>query len=187
MGRFAGIKKWQVAQADIIRTLKERRYCTTMVDFYAMPEDWPGRVEAKSIPWQERAALVEKRVAEAIQEAMGGRFDPRFFVPYVQLHEFESLAFADVECLASVVAPLSHTPAAVLQQRFARILDEAGHPEAINDSYETCPSRRITSEVKAYRKRIYSPIVTARIGLGTLRARCDHFASWLTRLEQIGH
>ena len=54
-----GVKKWEVARQDIIRTLKEGRYCSTMFDYYAMPADWPGRTEAANKPWQERASTVE--------------------------------------------------------------------------------------------------------------------------------
>ncbi len=117
---------------------------------------------------------------------MGGSFNPKFFIPYVQLHEFEALAFADVEKLASVVAPLSRYSSDYLRQRFQDVLKEAGHPEAINDGYETCPSRRIMKVEESYKKRVHGPIVTSRIGLEVLRDKCDHFASWLDRLEKIG-
>lgn len=181
-----GVKKWQVARQDVIRTLKEGRYCSTMFDYYAMPAGWPGRARAVKRPWGERATLVEEAIHVDVTEAMGGSFDPRYFLPYVQLHEFEALAFADVGLLTSVVAPLSHFSSARLEQQFAHILDEAGHPEAINDGRETCPSRRITGVVKAYRKRVHGPIVTKRIGIELLRTRCSHFGEWLIRLEKIG-
>ncbi len=117
---------------------------------------------------------------------MGESFDPQFFIPYVQLHEFEALAFAGVEELTSVVAPLSRRSAGSIEKKFKTVLDEAGHPEAINDGYETCPSRRITSVVNAYNKRVHGPIITSRIGLDVLREECDHFASWIDRLEELG-
>jgi len=181
-----GVKKWHTAKHDILRTLKERRYCTTMIDYYAMPEDWPGRAEAKALPWNERAAHVESKISSEVSEILESNFNPEFLIPYVQLHEFEALAFADVAALTSVVSPLSNHSADYLQTQFAAILEEAAHPEAINDGYETCPSRRISGIVRAYRKRVHSPIVTRRIGLDELRVKCDHFASWLKRLESIG-
>ena len=184
--KHGGVKKWEIAQKDIIRTLKERRYCTTMMDYYALPSDWPGRVEAPAMRWDQRAAHVESRVSEEIETLVGHNYDARFFIPYIQLHEFEALAFADVEKLASVVAPLSNRAADDLQQKYQDALDEAGHPEAINDGYETCPSRRISGLVKAYRERIHGPLVTSRTGLQVLRDKCHHFASWLDRLERIG-
>lgn len=181
-----GVKRWNTAKQDILRTLKERRFCTTMIDYYAMPEDWPGRIDAKSLPWNERAAHVEQKLLDEVAELLGGSFNPKFFIPYVQLHEFEALAFADVSKLTSVVSPLANWSSDYIEGKFAEILNEAKHPEAINDGYETCPSRRISGVVKAYRKRIHGPIVTSRIGLDDLRDKCDHFASWLERLESIG-
>jgi len=184
--RHGGIRKWEIACQDIVRTLKEQRYCSTMVDYYALPKTWPGRVDSVALPWAERAAYVESLIHLEISKAMGESFDPQFFVPYVQLHEFEALAFAGVKELTSVVAPLSQDSANLIERKFERVLNEAGHPEAINDGYETCPSRRITSVVKAYNKRAHGPIVTRRIGLDALREKCNHFASWLDRLESIG-
>ena len=181
--RRGGVKKWEVAKQDILRALRERRFCTTMFDYYAMPTDWPGRAESANLPWEQRADHVESLVLAEVTAAMGDSFDPRFFIPYVQLHEFEALAFADVEKLASVVAPLGSSRVEVLTAHFQKIVDTAGSPEAINDGYETCPSRRITKIERAYRKRVHGPIVTGRIGLDVLRRECQHFASWLHRLE----
>ena len=180
-----GVRKWEGARQDIVRTLKEGRYCSTMFDFYAMPTDWPGRADAVKSPWNERANTVEERIREDITAAMGNKFNPKFFVPYVQLHEFEALAFADVGVLASVLDPIVGYSSVILEQQFASILSKAGHPEAINDGYETCPSRRISHLVPAYKKRAFGPIITSRIGIDTLRVQCTHFGEWLTRLEQI--
>jgi len=71
-----GVKKWEVARQDIIRTLKERRYCSTMFDYYAMPTDWPGREEATGKPWPERASHVEAIIHADIVMAMGWAFGP---------------------------------------------------------------------------------------------------------------
>ena len=184
--KHGGVKKWEVARQDIMRTLKERRFCSTMFDYYAMPLDWPGREAAVAMAWNERASIVEAMIHVDIAAAMGDGFDPKYFVPYVQLHEFEALAFADVEMLAATLAPISKQPLEKLIETFRGILAKAGHPEAIDDGYETCPSRRITLTVPAYKKRAQGPIVTNRIGIDVLRTRCTHFGEWLTRLEQLG-
>lgn len=180
-----GVKKWEVSRRDIIRTLKERRHCTTMFDFYAMPGDWPGRKTASARAWNERATAVEEMIQADITAAMGRNFDPKYFIPYVQLHEFEALAFADTGILAAVLSPIGGASPETLVERFSEVLSEAGHPEAINDGFDTCPSRRIASIVPAYRKRAQGPIVTSRIGIAVLRSRCSHFGNWLTRLEGI--
>src|SRR5262249_4376400 len=138
------------------------------------------------LAWNQRASRVEERIKTEIVSAMGGSFNPKYFIPYVQLHEFEALAFADVEKLASVTVAISAHSTETLTTRFTAIVSQAGHPEAIDDGYETCPSRRIEGIVPAYKKRVHGPIVTTRIGLDVLRRRCDHFASWLVKLEKLG-
>ena len=122
-----------------------------MFDYYGMPLDWPGRREASVKEPKERARYVQDMVHAEIAGAMGGRFDPKYFIPYVQLHEFEALAFADVDVLVSVLAPLTTLPAETLIERLTAVLDEAKSPETINDGYETCPSRRISGIVPRIR------------------------------------
>ncbi len=183
--RHGGVKKWEIAKQDIIRTLKERRYCSTMFDYYAMPSDWPGRTESKNKPWQSRAKFVEEKILKDIRETLSSSFNPMMFIPYVQLHEFEALAFADIEQLVSVLSPIASHSKETLLTHFQEVLAKSGHPEAINDSYETCPSRRITNQVPAYKKRAQGPIVAKRIGIPRLRQKCTHFDNWLSRLEAI--
>lgn len=117
-----GVKKWEVAKQDIIRTLKEGRYCSTMFDYYAMPADWPGRIESKNKPWQKRARTVEEKILQDVKESLSSSFNPRQFIPYVQLHEFEALAFADVELLVSVLAPIASHSAETLIGHFTGVL-----------------------------------------------------------------
>ncbi len=184
--RQGGVPKWESARGDIIRTLKEGRYVTTMFDYYAMPTDWPGRTEAANLPWDQRGDHVEQAIIEDLNAFIGDEFDERQMIPYVQMHEFEALAFADVAVLSERTAPLSTHSAEVLSRHFQDVLDEAGAPEAINDDYETCPSRRITGQVKQYRKSLHGPIITRTIGLQRLRQACEHFDEWITRLEAVG-
>jgi len=183
--RRGGVHKWESARGDILRTLKEGRYVTTMFDFYAMPTDWPGREEAARLPSDKRGDHVEQAIIEDIRARLDSSFDDRQLIPYVQMHEFEALAFADVGVLSEKTKPLSMRPAGSLRAEFQKILDEAGNPEAINDSYDTCPSRRIKSHVGRYRKKLNGPIITKAIGLDILRRECAHFGEWLTKLEDV--
>lgn len=183
--KHGGVKRWESARNDIVRTLKERRYCTTMFDFYAMPGDWPGRTNASDLPWDQRGAHVEAAILRDLVAHVGESFNPSQFIPYVQVHEFEALMFADVQTLAEVCLPLCERPFASLEPEFREILDTSGNAEAINDGYETCPSRRIMKLARGYRKRAHSPIVAQRIGLEALRSACRHFASWVEKLETL--
>jgi len=121
-----------------------------------------------------------------IAAAVGDSFDGRQLIPYVQMHEFEALVFADVAVLSEKTEPLSLLSAEHLVERFQEILDEAGDPEAIDDNYETCPSRRITGLANRHRKKLNGPIITKAIGLEKLRRGCEHFGAWLTQLEAVG-
>ena len=77
-------------------------------------------------------------------------------------------------------------PATPLRERFQEILDEVGDPEAINDNYDTCPSRRIKGLVNQYRKALHGPTIAKAISLETLRRKCTHFGEWVASLERIG-
>jgi len=180
-----GVRKWASARDDILRTLKEGRYATTMFDFYAMPTDWPGREEAARLAWDKRGDHVEQAIIEDIRSHLDDSFDDRQLIPYIQMHEFEALAFADVGVLAAKIEPLSMLSAGSLRAKFQKILDEAENPEAINDNYDTCPSRRITGHVSRYRKKLNGPIITKEIGLDTLRRECTHFDEWVASLEAV--
>lgn len=182
-----GVRKWESAKADIIRTLKEGRYCTTMFDYYGMPVDWPGRQDAAAKAWTDRGRHVEAALLDDIADRMGDNFNRSQFIPYVQVHEFEALMFADVSKLAATCASVCGFSAGYLTDKFRKILDEAGNPEAINDDYETCPSRRIEKHVRGYRKPLYGPIIAQRIGLPNLRSACTHFSDWVAKLENLAN
>lgn len=186
--RHGGVRPWASVRDDILRTLKERRgrTCTTMFDFYGLPQDWPGRAEASGMALDQKSVHVEQALLADLAAHAGGDFRRELFIPYIQVHEFEALLFADVTKMAEVLAPVSGKHLVPLDVRFKTILDQAGQPEAINDSYETCPSRRITGIVPAYRKPLHGPITAGRIGLDVLRSACPHFAQWLARLELLG-
>lgn len=185
-GKHGGVRKWQSAKGDILRALRGGRYVTTMFDFYAMPNDWPGRSDAIKLPCEQRGAHVEQCIVQALAKEVGAGFDSRQLIPYVQVHEFEALLFADVAKMAEALAPIATTGVDGLNSRFKAILDAAGQAEAINDSYDTCPSRRIAGVVRAYDKVAFGPTIAGRIGLDALRVACPHFGQWLGRLESLG-
>ncbi|MGE0481510.1 MAG: DUF4276 family protein [Phycisphaerae bacterium] len=180
-----GVRNWVGARRDVLSTIKEGRYCTTMFDYYGMPKSWPGRKSATGCQPMERATLVEQSMARDIANASGSSFNPTQFIPYVQLHEFEALLFSNPTVLGEKTSALAEEPAPALTQQFQEVLDVAGAPEAINDGRETCPSARIIAAVPAYGKRRDGPIIASAIGLPTIRDKCPHFNDWITRLESL--
>jgi hypothetical protein len=176
-----GIPKYSKARKEIIKAIKSDRscFCTTMVDFYGMPSDWPGRVESKSFKdYKDKAYKIEQALLNDIIGQMGDSWNPAQFIPYVQMHEFEALLFSNVSVLAENNPSVSDS--------FANIVKSFSCPEEINDNYETCPSPRIKQHIANYDKRVDGIIKAQNIGLKTMRRECPHFNEWITRLESLG-
>jgi len=186
--RRGGVRTWESVRGDILRTLRERRgrICTTMFDFNGMPEDWPGRAPAARMPLTQKGDRVEQALLDDVAAHAGEDFRRELFIPYVQVHEFEALLFADVTKMAEALGPACDLSVDRLAAKLQGVLDQAGQAEAIDDGHDTCPSRRITGVVPAYRKPLHGPIIAGRIGLEAIRAACPHFAQWLGRLESLG-
>ncbi len=170
-----GLVSYTKAKADILDWIKEDANAdcrfTTLFDLYRLPKDFPGYHEAK------RAGTAYRRV-EILEAALAQDIDDRRFIPYIQLHEFESLIFADPERLDWEY--LEHDAAI---QRLVNIANKAA-PELINDGEETAPSKRILKEIPEYDKA--GVAVVGKIGLPVLREKCPHFDAWVTRLEGLG-
>ena len=148
-----------------------------MFDYYALPNDFPGFNGASGIPdVRERISFLECRFADDL--------NCRSFIPYIQLHEFEALLFADIDQLKTEY-PLS-------SGRIQRLKDEAdryGDPEMINDGPATAPSKRIISAVSQdyhYNNKVQSGAAVAlRIGIETMLANCRHFREWVESIRQL--
>jgi Domain of unknown function (DUF4276) len=153
---------------------------TTMVDVFRLPQEFPGMDLAnKHNDPKDRASQLEQSLLEDISALTGSRF----FVPYVQLHEFEALLFTDPHTLDSHLTTLGSD--SKLSELIAA-LEQYETPEHINNGPETAPSKRLEALYgKAYRKTVFGPLVTQAIGLERLREACPRFGAWVTRLEEL--
>jgi hypothetical protein len=177
-GSFA----YQRARKEILNSLKEdtARVCTTMVDFYGMPQDWPGRTESRSRQnYRDKAQTVEQALSKDIVAQMDGSWNPARFIPYVQMHEFEALLFSDTSILAVDSSKVS--------AQLENILQSFSCPEEINDNFDTCPSRRIKQYIESYVKTVDGIIAARKVGLPRMRQKCPHFNKWVTKLESLGN
>ncbi len=173
-----GIRDYARAKRDIERWMREDQNSdarfTTMFDLYALPGDFPGCDDARQEhdPYA-RVRLLEDAFSEDIADWR--------FVPYLQLHEFEALLFSDPEKLQGRF-DRRYTEI----RRLAQVAEQF-NPELINDGNETAPSKRIIREIPEYGadKASSGPIVAERIGLTTLRMKCQHFAEWISKLEAL--
>lgn len=156
---------------------------TMLFDYYGLGEDWPGLKKPGRQKIRESSDSVESAIVEAVAGKMGPDFNRRRFIPYIQLHEMETLLFAGPREMAQIF----HRPD--LEPKFTRIVEHCGGCERINNHPETAPSKRILELFPAYKKgsgvNAHAVRIVQRIGLARIRKHCPHFDEWLSRLEQL--
>lgn len=172
-----GLSTYQKAKNDIITWMKEDNhpecYFTTMFDFYRLPNDFPGysQVMRLSDPY-EKVHCLEKHFQDDIHAYN--------FIPYIQLHEFEALIFADPAKLDWEY--LEHDK----QISSLKAMSDGKNPELINSGDETSPSKRILHLIPEYDKATAGVSVVKHIGMETLLNRCRHFSEWVNKLLSLG-
>ena len=178
-----GIRQWGSVRNDILDHLAGDRDClaTTMVDYYGLPSSWPGCEEAKrQATLTDKATSIQKALRNDISEQFEGAFDPRRFVPYVVMHEFEGLLFSDPGKFALGIGRPE------LSDEFQSIRNEFTTPEEINDSPLTAPSKRVLSLYPRYQKPLMGAQAVREIGLDVIRGECPLFDGWIGELETLG-
>ena len=155
----------------------ERHIFTTMFDFYALPDDFPGFEKIKTIrdPYL-KVSNLEKDFADEINDNR--------FIPYIQLHEFEALLFCGIEYIAELYPGCEKRC-----EQLTQALQNVGNPELINNSPHTAPSKRIIKAIEGDNKTHYKynkpktgRFVTEKIGIDELRSKCKHFDEWIEML-----
>ena len=165
---------------DISNQLKGRRQrdilFTTQIDLYGLPKDFPGKKTHRRNPDDPIPYVTALEMA--FEDDIG---DPRF-IAHLQLHEYETLLFADPE-----VFQLAFDNCDRAIEELKKIAASFPTIEHIDDGPTTAPSKRIIDLIPAYegRKPTVGPRIAADIGLPAIRAKCPHFDAWLTRLESI--
>lgn len=182
--KTGGIQVWKHYRKEVIRLAMERaeRHVALLVDFYGLPLDWPGCQEAKAKPTHERGLWVEEKLKEDVRDDIGNRF-----LPCVQLHEFEALLFVEPEisALSIAVGGFSGNPER-LARNMAEMRDECGGVEAIDDSPQTAPSKRLRALVPGYDKVGWGLVAAKDTGVDALRQGCPWLDRWLNSIEALG-
>jgi hypothetical protein len=181
-GHKGGVGRYERARKDFVALLKQEEgtIVTSMFDYYGMPESWPGRRRANRVRHDQKARIVEGAIKEDIARTLGRTFDQRRLMPYVQMHEFESLLFSEPSALGRVMREPESA------QQLQQMRDEFETPEEINDNPVTAPSKRIERLFPSYRKALHGILAAERIALEVMRSECPHFHDWLTALEGLG-
>ncbi|MCH8569409.1 MAG: DUF4276 family protein [Balneolales bacterium] len=151
-------------------------WVTTMMDLYGFPR------RGKSVYTHEVAQLSSGRQKiELLEMKMSERIGDERFIPYVQLHEFETLILCEPLALLSYFTEK--------EEAIYRLRREIKGipPEDINETPDGAPSKRIMQKIPRFRKQKATAglVVTREIGLGKMRRKCPHFDRWLQKLEGL--
>lgn len=176
-----GGRRFRPMQNDIERFLRQESgrdvYFTTMVDLYALPNDFPGLDEA------DRVRHVPRDRVRLLEDSWRNETGDGRFVPFIALHEFESYLFSDVSKFDEFFDGADRGMA-----ELQRVVDGVTSPELIDNGQHTAPSKRIISQFPEYDslKSSVGPQMAELIGLTTIRSKCPHFDAWIRCLEQLG-
>ena len=174
-----GMTNYAKAKKDIQQWMKQEysadRRFSTMFDYYALPNDFPGYSDAKK-----QTNPYDK--VKCIEEAFAKDMNDIRFIPYIQLHEFEALFYANLDILL-----LEYDDKCMEIEELKTVLSQTpynGNPELINDKKGTAPSHRIISKIPEYQK-VSSASLLNLVSIDVLREKCNHFNEWLTKLENL--
>lgn len=168
-----GVPEYAIVSRQIQRLLGDTNasFVTTMIDYYGLPNSFPGEKTIGGGTPHERVAYLEQEISKDI--------DDKRFLPYYSLHEFEAILFSSPREIANTMI---QAPSIVSLQT---IRSSFSTPEDINDNPTTCPSRRLLNLFDTYNKPIYGTLISQRIGLETIREECPHFNEWISRFENL--
>jgi hypothetical protein len=126
-----GITNYIKLKNEILRWLKQDKeaYLTTMIDFYALPNDFPGYDESR------KQSDSKKRI-EILEQDFQADIGEHRFIPYIQQHEFEALLFTEPSQFA-VAYPERENEI----KKLIAVRSEFMTPEDINE--KAAPSKRI--------------------------------------------
>jgi hypothetical protein len=91
-----GLSKYSHLKIDILNCIHQSNVIvTSLIDFYALPKDFPKYEESKNINNKiEKVEFLELSIKKEIEESQNQKFNN--LIPYIQLHEFEALIFSSL-------------------------------------------------------------------------------------------
>lgn len=145
---------------------------TSLVDFFRLPNEFPGFEEAKKI------SSTAKRV-EFLEQELGKDIGSGRFIPYIQLHEFEAFLFTKSDGFGVIPSFGPKEISAV-----GEIIRNYPNPELINDHPDTAPSKRLEKLVLGYNKVLHGNFVILENGLPIIFEKCPRFRHWAQSLVE---
>lgn len=170
-----GTITFEKAKKEIQRLLTPKYdKVTTFFDYYGL--------ECSFFPFNFDKSLNPYDKVKKLEDYFQNCINNTKFLPYIQLHEFETFLFVDADL---TVNNLINCNKKMVKQEIVNALDISdNNPELINDSPQTAPSKRIENVHPSYQKPLEGNIVCGAVGLEVLKNKCKHFREWIEKLEQ---
>ena len=173
-GQKGGDVKYARLRNDLKNLLHQPHWScvTTFFDFYGLQGEWSGYVEAQGLyKHTEKYERLTSAVREQVRADLS--MDTSRFLPNFVMYETEGLYFSDSAKLA--------TGLGVSQADVDIILQECGEPEAINNSQQTAPSKRLSSLLgRQFEEKTTTGITIAKsITLPVIMEQCPIFKKWI--------
>ena len=175
-----GIVKWVHLKRQIENTLRINPTCivTTFIDYYGIEHhhnfpEW--EISEIEVDKNKRMDILEEGMISDIDASLKNRF-----IPYIQLHEFESLVFSNYKTFEDYYETFEAD-----FNELKIICDNNPNPETINNSPETAPSKRLKDNIYGYDKISHGIDICEMIGLGKIILKCKRFGNWINNLKLI--
>ncbi len=176
-----GNTDYKKIKSEIINLLKDpNMVLTTFIDFYKLPNNFPQYQDCKkSNEIYHIKKCLENSFFENINNATSSsHINSNRFIPYIQLHEFETLLFADIDNLTTHFGKSK-----IDKDKMRRILkNKDNNPELINNNYP--PSKIISELITEYpsAKLLISGILLKNINIEKIKETCPSFNEWLQKI-----
>ncbi len=172
-----GLTKYQHLKTDIINCIFESNVIvTTLIDYYALPKDFPEFEDSKKIVNKsERISFLEEAITHDIQNYKKIEFNN--LIPYIQLHEFEALVFASLNGILNL-----YTDSQAKFTEINDILKQYTNPEDINEGSDSAPSKRLRNLIPGYNKIVDGIMIIEENGIENILKKCPRFNSWVNFL-----
>lgn len=172
-----GLNKYIHLKKDILNVINESDVIiTTLIDFYALPNDFPRYNEAMRIQNKNECVnFLEKSIIEDIEESCNKKISN--LTPYIQLHEFEAFIFSSFEGINYYFDEKSADFNTIKE-----VIESFPNPENINTNPNLAPSKRLLKLIKGYNKVVDGVAIIKKIGITTLLDKCPRFNSWAVTL-----
>lgn len=168
-----GFTNYQHLKNDITKALRSNStdlIVSMFVDFFRIPN---------SVPDYNNIMKTGTHLAQVIQleAAINTDINDWRFIPYIQLHEFESLLFSSNNGFENYFTSAHAAQTSIIISNFS-------NPEDINSSPESAPSKRLLKIKPDYDKVLEGNLIALEVGMTTILAHCPRFKEWIDKLAE---